>query len=130
MSEKRLLTCHCDKVKIEVTFDNGIENIRRCNCSLCRRKGYVMASVPLANLCVIEGHDHLNCYQWNTHVAKHYFCQHCGVYTHHQRRSNPTEYGINIACLAGVDPYAYGQVPIGNGNLNAALPEMDDLTNE
>lgn len=122
MSTSRTLTCHCGAVELEVKFDNGLENIRHCNCSLCRRKGAVMAAVPLDNLKVIKGKDNLTCYQWGTRVAEHYFCKTCGIYTHHKRRSNPNQYGINIACIEGVDPFSYENIPIGNGDLNAPLP--------
>ncbi len=125
MSDKRILKCHCGTVEVEVKFDNGLENIRRCDCSLCRRKGAVMAMVPISNLKVIKGQDNLTLYQWNTKIAGHYFCKTCGIYTHHKRRSNPNQYGINIACIDGVNPYSYGEVPIGNGNLNAPLPPLD-----
>ena len=122
MSEKRILKCHCGAVEVEVQFENGLENIRRCDCSLCKRKGAVMAAIPIANLKVVKGRDNLTLYQWNTKVAEHYFCKTCGIYTHHKRRSNPNEYGINIACIEGVNPYSYGEIPIGNAHLNAPLP--------
>lgn len=125
MSDTRSLNCHCAAVELSVEFDDGLQNIRHCDCSLCCRKGYVMASVPVSHLQVVKGEESLSCYQWNTRVAKHYFCKICGVYTHHQRRSNPSEYGINIACLEGVNPYSYGEVPIGNGDLNAPLPPLN-----
>lgn len=124
MSEIRTLTCHCGAVEVSVRFNDGLKNLRHCNCSLCKRKGAVMAAVPLAALQVTKGANHLNCYQWNTNVAEHYFCKTCGIYTHHRRRSNPNEYGINIACLEGVDPFCYEPVPIGNGNKNVPLPKI------
>ena len=74
-----------------------------------------MASVPLANLRVLRGADELSLYQWNTKTARHYFCRHCGIYTHHQRRSNPEEYGFNVACLEGVNPYELGAIPVSAG---------------
>jgi len=74
-----------------------------------------MAGVPLDRLRVRKGADNLTLYQWNTGVAKHYFCKTCGIYTHHQRRSNPNEYAVNIACLDGVDPFNVGEVVLGNG---------------
>ena len=125
MSEQRVLKCHCGAVEVTVQFDNGLENIRRCDCSLCRRKGAVMAMVPINHLKVTKGQDNLTLYQWNTKVAEHYFCKTCGIYTHHKRRSNPNQYGINIACIEGVNPYAYGDIPIGNANLNAPLPPIE-----
>ena len=115
MAEVRKGACHCGAVHFEVTLENGLEDLRRCNCSLCRRKGAVIASVPLEKLTVTKGAENLTLYQWNTKTAKHYFCKTCGIYTHHQRRSKPNLFGFNIACLDGVDPYVLGEIPIGHG---------------
>lgn len=54
-------------------------------------------------------------YQFNTRTATHFFCSHCGIHTHHQRRSNPSQYGFNVACLEGVDPFALQDVPTRDG---------------
>ena len=115
MSTVKRGKCHCGAVEFEVELENGLENVRRCNCSLCRRKGAIMAGVPLERLRVVKGADMLTLYQWNTRTAKHYFCKICGIYTHHQRRSNPSQYGFNVACIEGVDPFALGDIPIGDG---------------
>ena len=109
-------TCHCGAVEFEVDLENGLENPRRCDCSLCRHKGAVVASVPLARLRVVRGEDRLTLYQWNSYTAKHWFCSVCGIYTHHQRRSDPSQYGFNIACIDGVDPFSFGEVPVGRGS--------------
>lgn len=74
-----------------------------------------MASVPMAGIRVARGEDNLTLYQWNTGVAKHFFCKTCGIYTHHQRRSNPAEYGFNVTCVEGVDIESLGDIPVGNG---------------
>jgi hypothetical protein len=115
-------SCHCGAVAFEVELENGLEDLRRCNCSLCRRKGAIMASVPLDRLKVVKGADSLTVYQWNTRTAKHYFCKTCGIYTHHQRRSNPTLFGFNVACLEGVDPFTLGDVRVGDGAAQTLLP--------
>ncbi|WP_316685082.1 GFA family protein [Undibacterium sp. Jales W-56] len=107
--------CHCGAVEFEVDLANGLENLRRCNCSLCRRKGSIIASVPIAGLRVVKGADMLTLYQWNTNTAKHYFCKVCGIYTHHQRRSNPTQFGFNVACIEGVDPFQLTGIAVGDG---------------
>lgn len=108
-------SCHCGAVEFEIELQNGLENLRRCNCSICRRKGAIMADVPLERLRVTRGAEFLTLYQWNTKTAKHYFCMVCGIYTHHQRRSDPTKYGVNVACIEGVDPFALREIRIGNG---------------
>ncbi len=115
MTEIRRGTCHCGAVEFQAELQDGLQDLRRCNGSLCRRKGAVMASVPLDKLTIIRGADQLWLYQWNTKAAKHYFCRICGIYTHHQRRSNPKEFGFNAACIEGVDPYALGEIPIADG---------------
>jgi len=108
-------TCHCGKVELELHLPNGIVDARRCDCSLCRRKGAVVASVSLVALRIVQGAEHLKLYQFNTHTAKHYFCSNCGIYTHHQRRSTPDQYGFNVGCLEGVNPFDIERIPIYDG---------------
>jgi len=115
MTEIKAGSCHCGEVQFEVELENGFENLRRCNCSICRRKGAIMAAVPLTKLKVTKGNDKLNLYQWNTNTAKHYFCRICGIYTHHQRRSNPKEFGVNIGCFDDVDSFKLGKIKVGDG---------------
>ena len=112
---KHTASCHCGAVVLELSLPNGIENPRRCDCSICRRKGAIVGSVPLAGIKILKGEDVLKCYEFNTKTAKHYFCSNCGIYTHHQRRSNPHEYGYNIGCLEGVNPYELGEVLTNDG---------------
>ncbi|EGM68138.1 GFA family protein [Shewanella sp. HN-41] len=112
---KHKASCHCGAVVLELSLPNGIENPRRCDCSICRRKGAIVGSVPLAGIKILKGEDVLKCYEFNTKTAKHYFCSLCGIYTHHQRRSNPHEYGYNIGCLEGVNPFELGNVPTNDG---------------
>jgi len=108
-------TCHCGAVELALYLPDGIGELGRCNCSICRRKGAIMAGVPLDALRVVKGQDVLKLYQFNTGTAKHYFCSICGIYTHHQRRSNPDEYGFNVGCLEGVNPFELGPVRVSDG---------------
>lgn len=108
-------SCHCGAVELELTMPNGLENPRRCSCSMCSRRGTIVASVLLENLKIVKGTDALTLYQFNTMTAKHYFCKVCGIYTHHQRRSNPHQFGINVACLEGVNAHELEPVPLKDG---------------
>lgn len=112
---KHRLSCHCGAVVLELDLPDGIVGARRCDCSMCRRRGAIVASVPLTGVRIIQGADKLHLYQFNTRTAKHYFCSVCGIYTHHQRRSNPNEYGYNVGCLEGVNPFELGPVPTMDG---------------
>jgi hypothetical protein len=112
---KHQATCHCGAVVLELSLPDGIVDPRRCDCSMCRRKGTIVASVPLAGIRIVQGESHLALYRFNTGTAKHYFCSQCGIHTHHQRRSNPGQYGYNVGCLEGVNPFELPDVPTNDG---------------
>ena len=112
---KHRLSCHCGSVVLELDLPNGIVDPRRCDCSICRRRGAIVASVPLAGVNIIQGAESLKMYEFNTRTAKHFFCSNCGIYTHHQRRSSPSQYGYNVGCLEGVNPFELGSVPTNDG---------------
>jgi hypothetical protein len=107
--------CHCGAIQLELSLPNGLDDPRRCDCSMCRRRGAIVASVTLDGIKITKGEDKLSLYQFNTMTAKHYFCSVCGIYTHHQRRSNPSQYGFNVACLEGVNPLLLKDIPTYDG---------------
>jgi len=107
-------SCHCGDVQFTVKLTDELNTARRCTCSMCSRRGAVAVSAELKDIEFSSGADKLSCYTFGTHVAQHYFCSKCGIYTHHQRRSNPTQYGINIACLEGHTPFL-DEVPVLDG---------------
>ena len=74
-----------------------------------------MTMVNPEDLKITKGEALLKLYQYHTKTAKHYFCSNCGIYTHHHPRSNPKMYGINIACLEGVDPFKLNDVSVNDG---------------
>lgn len=112
--------CHCGLVELELDLPDGLMDLKRCNCSICRRKGAVMAYVPLAGLRILKGTEHLKAYQFNSQVAEHYFCSNCGIYTHHKTRSTPHQYGFNVGCLDGINPFAIENVPTSDGTNHPA----------
>lgn len=118
MSEKLLAQCHCGAVKFTVELSDGFNTARRCNCSFCRMRGAVAISAPLSGIDVFEGKNMLTEYRFNTREAAHYFCSICGIYTFHQRRSNPEQFGVNVACLDGVSPFDFDDVSVLNGMLH------------
>jgi hypothetical protein len=107
--------CHCGTVRFRVRLMDGLSSARRCDCSLCRMRGAVAVSAKVGDLEITSGADALSLYQFNAGTAKHYFCSRCGVYTHHQRRSNPGQLGVNAACLEGVSPFDFPEVVVYDG---------------
>jgi hypothetical protein len=107
--------CHCGTVKFKVELSDGLKTARRCTFSLCRMRGAVLVSARLGGVHVVAGEDKLASYRFNTGTAQHFFCSGCGIYTHHQRRSNPNEYGVNVACLEGMSPFDFSEVKVMDG---------------
>ena len=113
---KTILTCHCKKVVIELNIIKGIEDLVRCNCSLCKRRGSIMAKVKLKNLKIKKGQDKLSVYKFGRkRHAEHFFCSICGIYTHHRSYTNPENYEFNVACIDTVDTFKYKDIRVFNG---------------
>ena len=99
------LSCHCGSVELEVETD--LKNIKQCNCSICKRKNAKMNLISKDSIKVIKGENNLSSYKFNTMIAEHFFCKTCGIYTHHNRRSDPNGVGINIGCIDNIDSLKY-----------------------
>lgn len=124
VKERHKASCHCGLVELELYLPHGLVDVRRCDCSICRRRGAIVASVPLDSIKIVKGEDSLKLYQFNTKTAKHFFCSQCGIYTHHQRRSNPNQYGFNVACLEGINPLKIAAVATLDG-VNHPVDDSD-----
>ncbi len=107
--------CHCGAVQFTVRLSDDFNTIRRCTCSYCRMRGAVVVAAAPGGIEFISGEDMLTSYRFNTGVAQHFFCSRCGIYTHHQRRSDPGQFGVNVACLDGVSPFDFAEVPVFDG---------------
>ena len=107
--------CHCGAVRFEATLVRGFHSIRRCTCSYCRMRGAVVVSAEMGGIRVLEGDDALTRYRFHTGSALHFFCSRCGIYTHHHRRSDQSLYAVNVACLDGVSPFDFPEVPVTDG---------------
>ena len=124
--------CHCGAVRFRVKLADGLRTARRCTCSYCRMRGAIAVSANLSDIEITQGENTLTLYQFGTKTAKHYFCSVCGIYTHHQRRSNPNQYGINVACLDGVSPFDFDAVQVNDGirhpsDASSAGPRIDGV---
>ena len=110
------LTCHCGGVEAKVRLpENGFEKLIRCNCSICKRKGFIMSFVGPDDLDIIKGKDLIKTYQFHSKTAKHFFCSKCGIHTHANPRSNPKIYMVNIACIDEVNPFEFKNINVNDG---------------
>ena len=114
--------CHCGAVTFEV--ETAVTPAGRCNCSLCKRRGALMTPFFAADkLRILTGEDALTTYQFNTRVAKHFFCRHCGIYPFHQTRRDPKMWRANIGCLDGIDLFALEASVADGASLSVVVEE-------
>jgi hypothetical protein len=86
-------------------------------------RGAVAVTSTRADFHITNGADKLGTYRFNTRTAEHHFCTVCGIYTHHKRRSNPDQLGVNVACLEGVSPFDFRELVVFDGNRHPADDE-------
>ena len=107
--------CHCGAVRFRARLKGGLASASRCDCAFCRMRGAVVVTSTVDGFEILQGADALALYQFGTMTAEHHFCRTCGIYTHHRRRLDPTEVGVNAACLDGVSPFDFAEVPVHDG---------------
>ncbi len=93
--------CHCRLVRFRVTAT--LDGVTYCNCSICTMKGFLHLIVPAGQFELLSGEDALSDYRFNTGVARHLFCRHCGISAFYIPRSDPDKIDVNVRCLDGVD---------------------------
>jgi hypothetical protein len=91
-------SCHCGRIQFAVEAPAAVE-VERCNCSICSKSGFLHLIVPNSKFTLTQGEDDLSCYTFNTGVAKHYFCRHCGIKPFYVPRSNPDGMDVTLNCL-------------------------------
>lgn len=90
--------CHCGRVRFEVEAPAAIE-ATECNCTICSKSGFLHLFVARKDFHLLQGEDALQTYTFNTGVAKHYFCRHCGIKSFYVPRSHPDGVSVNVRCL-------------------------------
>ena len=71
--------------------------------------GYQHVKVPASSFRLLQGEDVLITYEFNTRVAKHYFCGRCGIKSFYVPRSHPEGISVNLRCL---DPETIDKITI------------------
>ncbi len=96
--------CHCGRVRFEVEAPSDLL-LSDCNCSICSMVGFQHLIVRKSDFKLLQGEDQLSTYEFNSGVAQHYFCSHCGVKSFYVPRSHPDGISVNGRCL---DPDTIG----------------------
>jgi len=100
-------TCHCGAIAFSFEHEE-IQSGLKCNCSICKRKGAVMSDFTLKpeELEINGKKGALGLYQFDTNIAKHYFCKTCGIYPFHETMRNPGQFRVNLGCIDDIDTNA------------------------
>lgn len=90
--------CHCGRVQFEVEIPAAV-TVHRCNCSMCRKAGYLHLIVAADHFNLLRGEADLTEYQFHTGIARHLFCKHCGIKSFYVPRSHPDAFSVNLNCV-------------------------------
>ncbi len=89
--------CHCGRVRFEIEAE--LTRATECNCSICTKKGALHHRVAPERFRLLSGQESLTLYQSGTRIARHWFCQHCGIHTYSNPRAAPDMVSVNLRCL-------------------------------
>jgi hypothetical protein len=96
-------SCHCGKIRYTLDEDAPTDALV-CNCSICRRKGYLHHFTTPDKFALQADRDDIQVYTFNRHAIRHQFCKTCG-------------------CA----PFAEGTGPDGKEMVEVNLRCVDDL---
>ena len=96
-------SCHCQAVKFEAELD--LSEVIACNCSICSRKGTLMAFTATTGFKLLTDESAMSDYVFNKHVIHHLFCKKCGIHAYGYGTSPKGEkmVSVNARCLDNVD---------------------------
>lgn len=97
-------SCHCGRIAF--TVEGEIKEAIECNCSMCRRRGSLLAFFPREALTLTSGDGEYETYRFNTQAIAHHFCPTCGIAPFsegaHPKTGAKTA-AINVRCVPDVD---------------------------
>lgn len=107
-------SCHCGK--IAYTLDAAPTEAIECNCSICRRRGYLLAfAMPEQfHLDPASSRDDLTSYTFGKHAIHHLFCSTCGCapFGEGTAPDGKSMVALNLRCAEGLDLSAIAITPV------------------
>ncbi|MFN6567275.1 GFA family protein [Dendronalium sp. ChiSLP03b] len=116
--------CHCGAVRFRVAVSKYKAD--DCNCSICRKKGFLHLIVSRSQFTLLQGEDDLTTYRFNTGIAQHKFCRTCGMHPFYIPRSHPDCIDVNVRCLDGDAIANFEIVPFDGANWEANVHKLRD----
>ena len=97
-------SCHCGRIAFEL--DGEVDKAMDCNCSMCRRRGGLLAFFPREALRLSTPEADIGTYTFNRHALQHHFCPSCGISPFSEGvdpRNGAKTVAVNVRCLPDVD---------------------------
>ena len=113
--------CHCGRVRFTVLAPARLP-VHECNCSICSKAGYLHLIVPRERFELESDNDALVDYTFNTGIAHHFFCGHCGIKSFYVPRSHPEGISVNARCLDDETVEGMDITPIDGRNWEQQYP--------
>ncbi len=92
------------------------------------QSSYLHLIVPQNRFRLVAGQQDLETYTFNTGVAQHYFCRHCGVKSFYVPRSHPDGLSINVNCLRPASIESIRETPFDGRNWEQNIAELSPLS--
>ncbi|HVI25205.1 MAG TPA: GFA family protein [Xanthomonadaceae bacterium] len=97
-------SCHCGRIAF--TVEGEVRDAIDCNCSLCRRRGGLLAFFPRAAFRLDSKAGDYATYRFHKETIAHHFCPTCGIAPFSEARNPKTgedTVAVNVRCLPDVD---------------------------
>ncbi|MFN7160302.1 MAG: GFA family protein [Candidatus Gracilibacteria bacterium] len=96
-------SCHCKN--IEFTVDAPITEVMECNCSICSRKGFLLAFVSQDQISINAPEKPLTKYLFNKDKIMHEFCPVCGVqcFASVNNEDGTKSFAVNVRTVQDID---------------------------
>jgi hypothetical protein len=101
MLETREGGCHCGRIRFRAEVD--LDLLSQCSCTMCTKKGILHLPIFPDAFTLLRGKQALKVYHFETGVAQHIFCEHCGIHPFYVPRSQPDKITVNARCLDDID---------------------------
>jgi hypothetical protein len=96
-------SCHCGRIayRLDAEPTEAIE----CNCSICRRKGSLLAAFAPDKFHLETSRDDIATYTFGRHVIRHQFCKTCGCAPFSEGTGPDGEamVAVNVRCAENLD---------------------------
>ncbi len=101
-------SCHCGAIRFELDA-GAIDELYECNCSRCRRVGWLLWFGKRAALRLTTPESALSTYRFHKKLMDHHFCATCGIAPFSEAddpKTGERTVAVNARCLDDFDFYA------------------------